>query len=109
MSRSSLHDAFGHHMWATLRLIDECGSLTEDQLTEQVPGTYGPILDTLRHLVGSDAWYLFVLTGGRSPQIEEDAMPLEETPRGHGATRSRMALAPRRRAGRGQRRHRHPR
>jgi uncharacterized damage-inducible protein DinB len=28
--------------------------------------------------VGSDAWYLFVLTEGRVPQIDEDAMELDE-------------------------------
>ena len=77
MRGTALNDAFGHHAWATLRLMDECGSLTWEQLTEQVPGTYGSILDTLRHLVGSDAWYLFVLTGGRSAQIDEETMSLE--------------------------------
>jgi uncharacterized damage-inducible protein DinB len=41
-----------------------------------VPGTYGSILDTARHLVGSDTWYLHVLTAGRVPRIDEDHMDL---------------------------------
>src|SRR3972149_3975832 len=78
MSRSLLADAFGHHAWATLRLIDTCLSLGPEQLGKGVPGTYGSILETMRHLVGADVSYLFALTGGRSPLIDEDQMDLPE-------------------------------
>ncbi|OGO57716.1 MAG: hypothetical protein A2V85_08235 [Chloroflexi bacterium RBG_16_72_14] len=73
-----LGDAFGHHVWATLRLIDSCLALEPAQLETSVPGTYGSILDTMRHLVGADASYLFVLSGGRVAEIEEDRMDLRE-------------------------------
>lgn len=72
MVRSVLADAFGHHVWATLRVIDACTELSEDQLATTVPGTYGSILDTIRHTVGADAGYLFVLTDGRRAEITED-------------------------------------
>jgi uncharacterized damage-inducible protein DinB len=78
MSRSPLADAFGHHVWATLRLIDACLPLTPEQQATTVPGTYGSILDTMRHLVGADASYLCVLTGGRVAEIDEDSMGLPE-------------------------------
>ena len=78
MTRSDLEDAFGHHVWATQRVLDACATLTPDQLASPVPGTYGSILDTLRHLVGSDAWYLFVITGGTGPRIDEDVMDVGE-------------------------------
>ncbi len=78
MTRSVLADAFGHHVWATLRLIDTCLALSPEGLATSVPGTYGSILDTMRHLVGADASYLFALTGGRTPTIEEDQMGLPE-------------------------------
>jgi len=78
MSRSVLEDAFGHHVWATLRVVDACLALTPDQLGIAVPGTYGPILETVRHLVGADASYLFATTGGRTPLIDEDRMDLSE-------------------------------
>ena len=71
MNGSLLRDAFGHHVWATLRLIDACRSLDREQLATSVPGTYGSIIDTLRHLVGADASYLATLTNGRVPRIEE--------------------------------------
>lgn len=58
MTSSLLSDAFAHHVWATERLLDACADLTPDQLDTTVPGTYGSILATLRHLVGSDGWYL---------------------------------------------------
>jgi uncharacterized damage-inducible protein DinB len=76
MSRPLLADAFGHHVWATLRLIDACLGLTDEQAATGVPGTYGSILETLRHLVGADCSYLFALTGGRVAAIDEDRMDL---------------------------------
>ena len=89
MTRSDLDDAFAHHVWATLRLLDACSALDPEQLASQVTGTYGSILHTLRHLVGSDAWYLFVITGRASERIDEDAMDLPDlrsAMEGHGAT-----------------------
>ena len=78
MRRSLLADAFEHHVWATLRLIDACLEITSDQLETTVPGTYGSILETMRHLVGADAWYLFDITGDRTRRIEEDQMDLPQ-------------------------------
>ena len=63
-------------MWATLQLIDACTPLSAAQLATTVPGTYGSILDTMRHLVGADASYLSVLTKGASSQIDEDELDL---------------------------------
>lgn len=62
MSATLLDDAFGHHVWATERLIDACAELTPEQLATPVPGTYGSIFDTFRHLVSSDAFYLSVIS-----------------------------------------------
>lgn len=78
MRTSILADAFGHHVWATLRLLDACGPLTAEQLGTTVPGTYGSILDTLRHAVGADRMYLWVLTGGALPEVDEERAGLAE-------------------------------
>jgi uncharacterized damage-inducible protein DinB len=83
-----MEDAFAHHVWATLRLIDACLELGPEQLATAVPGTYGSILETQRHLVGSDAFYLFRLSGERAHLIDEDHMDLRElraAMQGHGA------------------------
>jgi uncharacterized damage-inducible protein DinB len=78
MTSSVLEDGFGHHVWATLRLIDSCLPLGDQQLETPVPATYGSIIDTMRHLVGADSSYLFVLSGERTALIEEDRMALRE-------------------------------
>jgi uncharacterized damage-inducible protein DinB len=78
MSRSLLGDPFAHHVWATVRLLDTCLALSPEQLEADVPGTYGSILATMRHLVGADSSYLFALTDGRIPAIDEDQMDLPE-------------------------------
>ena len=88
-----LEDAFAHHVWATLRLIDACLVLSAEQLGTAVPGTYGSILETQRHLVGADASYLFVTSGERTPLIDEDHMSLPDLRaemEAHGAEWSRL-------------------
>jgi uncharacterized damage-inducible protein DinB len=69
-----LDDAMAHHIWATERIIDACAELSEEQLSTPVAGTYGSIVDTLRHLVSADAWYLTFF--GDAPQrLDDDARP----------------------------------
>lgn len=76
MSRSLLADPFAHHVWATLRLIDACADLSAEQLATSVPGTYGSIIDTLRHTVGADCSYLALLSDGARDEIDEDGLDL---------------------------------
>ena len=78
MSSSLLEAAFAHHVWATLRLIDACLDLSAEQLETNIPGTRGPIIETLRHLVGSDAFDLFLLTDDRAYSIDTERMSLSE-------------------------------
>ncbi|MGZ5299961.1 MAG: DinB family protein, partial [Actinomycetota bacterium] len=57
------------------------------------PGTYGSILETVRHLVGADSSYLFVTSGERTSPIDEDRMGLPElraAMESHGAAWSRL-------------------
>lgn len=72
VTTSLLTDAFGHHIWATERLIDACAALTPEQLSTPAPGTYGPIISTLRHLVGADGWYLSFYDDERAARIDEE-------------------------------------
>jgi len=78
VSRSLLADAFEHHNWATLRLLDTCADLDPVQLDTTVPGTFGSIIDTMRHLVGADSGYLFVVTMESFPILEEEGLGLAE-------------------------------
>ena len=78
MSTPTLQDAFAHHVWATLRVIDASAALSPEQLETAVLGTYGSILATMQHLVGADASYLNRLTGGRTSRVDEDQMDIPE-------------------------------
>ena len=74
MTISLLADAFGHHVWATLTLLDAIADLTPEQMETNMPGTYGSIRETTQHLVGSDCSYLFVLGGGSRGRIDEETI-----------------------------------
>lgn len=63
MPRNGFYDLSRHHQWATDTLLAFCQSQDEAILLTLVPGTYGSILDTLRHLVDSDASYIRRFTG----------------------------------------------
>jgi uncharacterized damage-inducible protein DinB len=76
VTSSLLSDAFAHHIWATERLIDACAPLTPAQLESEAPGTYGAIIDTLRHLVESDSWYLSFFSP-QSALTEDDAAKMD--------------------------------
>jgi uncharacterized damage-inducible protein DinB len=78
MSRTVFYDAFAHHIWATDRLIDTCEALSPDQLTAPVPGTYGPIVDTLHHLVTTDRWLLSFFDAPPDPIADDARFTLPE-------------------------------
>ena len=73
---SLLDDAFAHHIWATERLIDACAALTQEQLVTAAPGTFGPIMATLTHLVSSDGWYLSFFREQPAPVDEKSDVTL---------------------------------
>jgi uncharacterized damage-inducible protein DinB len=96
MNGSLLNDAFAHHVWATLRLIDVCRALDPQDLETAVPGTYGSILETQRHLVGADSWYLFDTSRQGAPPASVDRMDLaalRKAVEGNGAGWSRFLRA----------------
>jgi uncharacterized damage-inducible protein DinB len=63
LAASLVEDAFAHHIWATKKVAEACAELTLEQLTAEVSGTFGSILDTMRHLIGADSFYQTTLTG----------------------------------------------
>jgi len=58
-----LHDLARHNAWATARVLAYCKDLDEPTLNTTVPGTYGTIISILRHLIDSEASYVYRLTG----------------------------------------------
>ena len=60
-----LLELFRHKTWATLRLIEICEGFADEHLDATIPGTYGTVRETARHLVRSAEGYLRLLTGER--------------------------------------------
>jgi uncharacterized damage-inducible protein DinB len=50
-----IEDIYRQNEWATLRLIEVCRELKDEQLDATAPGAYGTIRSTLTHLVGAEA------------------------------------------------------
>ena len=76
---SALLELYRHKTWATLRLIEHCQGLDDEHLDATLPGTFGTIRDTLRHLVNSEEGYFAILTGERlSEPLPDGPVPLAE-------------------------------
>jgi uncharacterized damage-inducible protein DinB len=73
---SLLEAAFAHHAWATITLIDACQDLSPQQLQHVVPGTRGPIVDTLAHIVDGDSWDLAILEERDLAEVEDAGLDL---------------------------------
>jgi uncharacterized damage-inducible protein DinB len=49
----ALHDPVRHNAWATTQILEFCRERDEQTLNATVPGAYGSILATLRHIMES--------------------------------------------------------
>ncbi len=61
-----LHDPARHNAWTTGQVLALCLELDASTLQSTVPGTYGWIIETLKHVIDPVASYLFRLTGAWS-------------------------------------------
>jgi uncharacterized damage-inducible protein DinB len=75
-----LIDAFRHNAWATREVLMACRGLSDEQLHMQVVGTYGSIIDTLRHTVRSEGGYYRRLSGAEPDWFvhRDDAPDVDE-------------------------------
>lgn len=71
----ALHDPVRHNAWATAQILEFCQGLDEQTLNASVPGTYGTIMATLRHIIYCEIDFLERLLG-REPS---DPWQLGET------------------------------
>jgi hypothetical protein len=60
-----LRDLARHNAWATAQVMACFQGLDERALLATVPGTFGTIIETLRHLIDAEASYHFRLSGAR--------------------------------------------
>ncbi|HEX5691439.1 MAG TPA: DinB family protein, partial [Roseiflexaceae bacterium] len=73
-------ELFRYHSWATVQLIDFCSGQPPALLDEPVIGTDRSILHTMTHIVGTEQWYLELLTGERAakPVLRAQALDLAD-------------------------------
>jgi uncharacterized damage-inducible protein DinB len=71
-----LESAFAHHAWATITLIEACEDLSPEALQHVVPGTRGPIIQTLAHIVDGDTWDLDLFDGRSLAEAAEAGLEL---------------------------------
>jgi uncharacterized damage-inducible protein DinB len=72
----TLTTLFSHNLWANLRLLDLCASLSSSQLKTTVPGAYGSIRDTLEHIISSEQSYFSRISTGKRYVRPEDTPPM---------------------------------
>lgn len=69
----TLTTLFSHHLWANLRLLEHCKTLTSDQLRASIPGSYGSIYETWHHIVTSEQSYFSRISTGQPYSRPADA------------------------------------
>lgn len=68
-------NVFRHHRWSNLVMVDFLSTLTDEQLALTVPGAYGNSIDTIRHLISSDADYVRIIPDAPDVPHIDDAGP----------------------------------
>jgi uncharacterized damage-inducible protein DinB len=72
----TLTTLFKHHLWANLRLLEQCAGLTSEQLDTAIPGSYGSIYETLQHIATSEQSYFSRISTGQRRSRPDDAPPM---------------------------------
>ncbi len=71
----TLLDIFRHNQWANEQIVDYCRNQPEEILDGKVAGTFGTPRATLMHLLATEEWYLFRLTGEKFEDLIDEADP----------------------------------
>lgn len=67
---------FSHNLWANLRLLESCATLTDDQLAAKIAGSYGSIYETLQHFVRSEQSYFSRVSTGQRINRPDNEPPM---------------------------------
>jgi uncharacterized damage-inducible protein DinB len=74
--QGTLTTLFRHHLWANLRLLECCATLTSDQLNASIAGSYGSIYETFQHFVKSEQSYFSRISTGQPYRRPENEPPM---------------------------------
>jgi uncharacterized damage-inducible protein DinB len=61
----TLTTLYKHHLWANLRLLEQCKQLSSEQMEATIPGAQGTLHDTLQHIVNAERSYHSRITTGQ--------------------------------------------
>ncbi len=61
-----------HNTWANDRVFDACTAVPPGQLSDAAKGTYGSVVETLKHLVEVEEIYLLMLRGSDPKSLGKD-------------------------------------
>ncbi|HET9494507.1 MAG TPA: DinB family protein [Chloroflexia bacterium] len=76
MPNTALAEMYRHNLWATMRLLDACEKLTDEQLDATIPGTFGSIRSTLLHWLRNEDRYVSFLRGEQpNPRLAVEPFP----------------------------------
>jgi uncharacterized damage-inducible protein DinB len=74
-----LAELLAYNAWANERVLEACRGLSAEQLQAPQGDMYGPVLDTLRHILEVEAGYLALIAGaGRPPPAAEGLAALTD-------------------------------
>jgi uncharacterized damage-inducible protein DinB len=59
---AALDHVLRHNAWANKTLLEFCAKRDPSTLALTAAGTYGTLLETLKHLVSGEQWYISLLT-----------------------------------------------
>src|SRR5690242_1906645 len=69
---TGLPNFFEYNLWANLRLLEACASLSDEQLDTTTIGTYGTIRETLMHMLAAEEGYVRHFTGtAPTPRLKD--------------------------------------
>ena len=71
----ALLELFRHNRWANEKIVGYCSKQPDELLDKSVAGTFGTPRATLMHLLASEEWYLFRLTGTKFEDLLEEDDP----------------------------------
>ncbi len=66
MTPEEIRLLYDYNSWANHRLLEACGSLSEDQFTRDLGSSFRSVRDTLAHIMGAE-WVWLERWNGRSP------------------------------------------
>ena len=69
---TTLAALYEHNLWANRIVVEECAKMSDEQLDSTMPGIYGSIRDTLKHIFGAEERYVARLRNEPRPALSRE-------------------------------------